>query len=577
MRVLVGLLEPVGGGATESWRLHPLVREHCARQRFQETPKRFGAIHDRTIEANMNETSSKQISMISAYRTFLVLGLSLAVGIAPFAGAQDDHGDTSAEATLLRIGAAVGGELDSGSDTDVFRLDLVGRAEVEVRTSGQTDTMGELLDSTGARLVSDDDGGPGGNNFGIEVELDPGVYYVAVQGDAGTYSINARLGGQRDHGDTPESSTLLKLHTKDELATVSPSVLLATSGRIHPSTDDTDVFRLDVAEDDTDVMLRTSPASYDTYGVLVDASGNQIAADEDGDGAFRIATTLDEGIFYASVTAIEVGAYRILGQGDPGVPTPGGGAGGGGGTCEAQLRRAGGTQTVNVALSAATAVRLGTRDDQYIVLDNRLDGQMDYGAFKMPADRAGSVIVVSVSDLDTEAVVFDEDCNTVGTVVSDVGTLEGIDASNLDFGFVGDLAPGDYYLVVFEWRGRAGDYALGFSIGNDDDGGSTGGYCVDGGVVDTGDSCAIYDTSATFDVSSTGTGCFRSGGFLSCSTTSQNLRNTTINGVTFTFVANRNTDNSWTVSDVDPEPPMSSAYHTFVRGIETGVPTRVVK
>ena len=53
MRVLVGLLEPVGGAATESWRLHPLVREHCARQRFQETPKRFRAIHRRIAEALM--------------------------------------------------------------------------------------------------------------------------------------------------------------------------------------------------------------------------------------------------------------------------------------------------------------------------------------------------------------------------------------------------------------------------------------------------------------------------------------------------------------------------------------------
>ena len=51
MRVLVGLLEPVGGGAAASWRLHPLVREHCAKQRFQETPKRFRAIHRRIAEA----------------------------------------------------------------------------------------------------------------------------------------------------------------------------------------------------------------------------------------------------------------------------------------------------------------------------------------------------------------------------------------------------------------------------------------------------------------------------------------------------------------------------------------------
>ena len=316
----------------------------------------------------MNETSSKRISTISIYRTFLVLGLSLAVGITPFAWAQDDHGDTPAEATLLGIGASVAGELDSGR------------------------------------------------------------------------------------------------------------------------------------------------------------------------------------------------------------------------TCEAQLGRAGGTQTVNVALSAATAVRLGMRDDQYIVLDNRLDGEMDYGAFKMPVDRAGNVIVVSVSDLDTEAVVFDEDCNTVGRVISDVGILEGIDPSNLDFGFVGDLSPGDYYLVVFEWRGRSGDYGLGFSIDHsdangddDDDGGSSGDYCVDGGVVDTGTSCAIYDTSATFDVDSSGTGCFRSGGVRSCSTGSHDFRNSNINGETITFVASRNSDNSWTVSDVEPEPPLSGAYHSFVRGIGAGVPTGVVK
>ena len=53
MRVLVGLVEPVSGGANESWRLHPLVREHCARQRFQETPKRFRTIHRRIANALM--------------------------------------------------------------------------------------------------------------------------------------------------------------------------------------------------------------------------------------------------------------------------------------------------------------------------------------------------------------------------------------------------------------------------------------------------------------------------------------------------------------------------------------------
>ena len=51
MQVLVGLLEPVGGGAAESWRLHPLVRQHCVRRRFRETPQRYRSIHRRLAEA----------------------------------------------------------------------------------------------------------------------------------------------------------------------------------------------------------------------------------------------------------------------------------------------------------------------------------------------------------------------------------------------------------------------------------------------------------------------------------------------------------------------------------------------
>ena len=51
MQILVGLLEPVGGGAAESWRLHPLVRQHCVRRRFHETPQRYRSIHRRLAGA----------------------------------------------------------------------------------------------------------------------------------------------------------------------------------------------------------------------------------------------------------------------------------------------------------------------------------------------------------------------------------------------------------------------------------------------------------------------------------------------------------------------------------------------
>ena len=51
LAMLVGLIERTGQGATEKWRLHPLVREHCANQRLREDPERFGMIHRRIAVA----------------------------------------------------------------------------------------------------------------------------------------------------------------------------------------------------------------------------------------------------------------------------------------------------------------------------------------------------------------------------------------------------------------------------------------------------------------------------------------------------------------------------------------------
>ena len=50
MSLLVGMLEPVPG-ATDIWRLHPLIRDHCARMRFRETPQRYRTIHRRIAGA----------------------------------------------------------------------------------------------------------------------------------------------------------------------------------------------------------------------------------------------------------------------------------------------------------------------------------------------------------------------------------------------------------------------------------------------------------------------------------------------------------------------------------------------
>ena len=51
MLALAGLLESVRVGGSQSWRLHPLIREYCARRRSRDTPERFQSLHRRIAEA----------------------------------------------------------------------------------------------------------------------------------------------------------------------------------------------------------------------------------------------------------------------------------------------------------------------------------------------------------------------------------------------------------------------------------------------------------------------------------------------------------------------------------------------
>ena len=72
------------------------------------------------------------------------------------------------------------------------------------------------------------------------------------------------------------------------------------------------------------------------------------------------------------------------------------------------------------------------------------------------------------------------------------------------------------------------------------------GTCTVDLIVELGESCTYPGTSTEFSVDADGTGRFL---FLS-SGSSINLRNTTINGVTYTFVASKQSDGSWRVEEV---------------------------
>ena len=51
MEALSGFLEPVRSSGPDAWRLHPLIREHCALQRFRHARRRFREVHRRIAVA----------------------------------------------------------------------------------------------------------------------------------------------------------------------------------------------------------------------------------------------------------------------------------------------------------------------------------------------------------------------------------------------------------------------------------------------------------------------------------------------------------------------------------------------
>ncbi len=228
--------------------------------------------------------------------------------------AMGDHGGTDETSTLMPIGPPLTGTIADGDDADVFRIDLAGDATVVFETAGPTDTMGVLRSGAGEELASADGGGPA-MNFSIAEELAAGVYYLEVSGGAGSYAVNAQLGGgDADHGDTAGLSTLLTLYSQDDVDNIRPQALLSTAAQIDAAETDMDVFRLDVPMDMTDVTIR-SAGSLDTYAYLRDADGMELAMD-DSDGAFRIEATLDAGVYYVAVGGHETGRYRVLAWGD---------------------------------------------------------------------------------------------------------------------------------------------------------------------------------------------------------------------------------------------------------------------
>ncbi|MCZ0943013.1 MAG: hypothetical protein OXJ53_08150 [Gammaproteobacteria bacterium] len=145
--------------------------------------------------------------------------------------------------------------------------------------------------------------------------------------------------------------------------------------------------------------------------------------------------------------------------------------GGGGGTdsCTLDLRRsvrAGGVERVTFVPSDAAPAEVGTTETP-VVVSGGMDAGLDHDIYRVTLDERSRLLVLGTGDLDTEAVVVTGQCAEVGSVARDVGSLPDADPNDRNFLVSADLDTGTYYVVVFEWASRRGDYGLEFALGDE--------------------------------------------------------------------------------------------------------------
>lgn len=109
---------------------------------------------------------------------------------------NDDHGNTISTATPINAGNSLAGTINLSGDEDFFSVQITTSGILQAYTSGNTDTYGYLLNSSGTILAYDDDAGVD-YNFAVSQSVSPGTYYVRVRhystSGTGSYTLGVDL------------------------------------------------------------------------------------------------------------------------------------------------------------------------------------------------------------------------------------------------------------------------------------------------------------------------------------------------------------------------------------------------
>ena len=229
----------------------------------------------------------------------------------------DQNGSRVGAATLA-IDDSAYGFVGPGGDEDYFRLTLPTATDVWIYAIGDTDTVGQLLNSHGSLLAYNDDSvfSEGRTSFFMAKNLAAGTYYVAVSGFeaiTGPYRLYAEA--VADQGNDTS--------TAEELTLGAPKIGLIdpVTGTFPNRTADEDLFKLEL-DASAEVLVYTT-GEVDTTGELLDSDGaTALGADDDSgdDVNFLIRKELEAGTYYIRVKGYqrgerpETGPYALFAE-----------------------------------------------------------------------------------------------------------------------------------------------------------------------------------------------------------------------------------------------------------------------
>ena len=221
-------------------------------------------------------------------------------------GTPAEHGNSTGAATTITLGTPLGGAIDPGADEDYFKLALSPATTILIRTSGDLDTVGELLDSGGSQLDMNDDGDlpESPANFLMWRAARAGTYYVKVSSSeeaTGEYILDVRA--------------IVDTSSRSNAISVDPD---SSTLALVEDLNDTDFYRLALLED-SDILVRTSGAIPVTVLELVDNSGGSIVHTDYGylppiDRHAVVRSNLAAGTYFIKVTGPrhgEPGPYTL--------------------------------------------------------------------------------------------------------------------------------------------------------------------------------------------------------------------------------------------------------------------------